>query len=478
MTRVGLVGMWHETNTYSPRSTTLDDFARFELDIGQSITDRHAGTRTVMGGFLELDGIALTPVFSAGAWPAGPVTAETADQLLGLLQTRLEAAGTLDGVLVNLHGAMVADGHPDMEADTIAAVRGVLGKIPVVTVVDFHANPSVRFVENADVVIGYDTYPHVDMFERGVEAGEWILRLLAGEAVGTRIGKHPVLTTPLAQWTDADPFASLFRRANEAAAQLGVERVGITGGFAYSDTDRAGISVLATTATANSSAADEVIARVMADIDAATGDFTVELPSASEAVASALEADQPVVLADIADNIGGGSSGDGTALLDQLLAQGAKRALCVIADASVAARAHELEIGATFDAEVGGKTDEFHGSPVAVTASVKGHSDGRYTSGGSWGTGQSYAMGPTAWLDVEGIDLVVTTVPTPPFHIEQVTHLGLDPARASIIVAKGAVAWRSAFGDIAKSVIEVDTPGVCPIDVTRLPRTTEPVRYP
>jgi len=478
VTRVGIVGVWHETNTYSSRPTTLADFEAFELDTGSEIVERHAGTRTVLGGFLQAEDMELVPVFSAGAWPAGTVTADAADRLLQMLTTQLEAARPLDGVMANLHGAMVAEGRPDMEADVVAAVRSAVGDVPVVAVLDFHANPSVPLVENTDVVVGYDTYPHVDMYERGVEAAEWFRRLLAGERLKSRIGKHPLLTTPLAQWTDADPMQGLFRRANDAAQRLGVERVCICGGFAYSDTDRAGISVLATTGVDNAAAADELIVGVLADIDDVADQFTVALPGPEEAVAAALAAgEKPVVLADIADNIGGGSAGDGTALFEQLLAQGATGALCIIADAEVAAAAHQAGVGGTVAAEVGAKTDEYHGAPVPITGRVRALSDGRYTSGGSWGTGQSYAMGPTAWLDVNGNDMVVTSIPTPPFHVEQVTHLGIDPSQATIITAKGAVAWRSAYGHFAKTVIEVDTAGVCPIDVSRLPRTITPIRH-
>jgi microcystin degradation protein MlrC len=479
MSRVGIVGMWHETNTYSPRATTMAEFEVLELHRGEGIIDRHAGARTVIGGFLTADGFDPVPVFSAGAWPAGTITADTATTLLEMLAHELERAGPIDGVLANLHGAMVAEGRPDMEADTVEVVRSLLGEVPVVGVVDFHANPSVAFVENIDVLVGYDTYPHVDMWDRGVEAGRWVARLLGGEKFKTRIGKHPLLTTPLSQGTDTEPMASLLRRARENAEALDVERVGITGGFAYSDTERAGLSVLATTDADHAAGADELIARTLADIDSVTEEFTVSRPGPAEAVTAAMAAsDKPVVLADVADNVGGGSSGDGTALLSELLAQGASGALSVIADPEIAAQAHRVGVGGTVTGTVGGKTDDLHGPPVLITGEVEALSDGEYVSGGTWGSGLALSMGPTAWLVVDGVDLVVTTRPTPPFHVEQVTHLGIDPAAASIITAKGAVAWRSAYGEVAQTVIEVDTPGVCPIDVGHLPRTTEPVRYP
>lgn len=479
MSRVGIVGMWHETNTYSAKPTTVDDFVAYELLEGAAIVDRHEGTRSVIGGFLQIAGCELVPVFSAGAWPGGTVSAEAASLLLDTLGEDLTDAGSLDGVLVNLHGAMVADGHPDMESDTVGVIREVVGDIPVVCVLDFHANPSVAFLEGADVVIGYDTYPHVDMFERGAEAGDFMGRMLDTEDLCTRIGKHPLLTTPLAQWTDSEPMAGLFSRARHAAKGLGVDRVCITGGFAYADVDRAGISVLATTGVGNIDGADSLVAGVLSDIDEVADRFRLVRPNAAEAVARALAGSEtPVVLADVGDNIGGGSAGDGAVLLRELLAQGATGVVSVIADANIAAEAHRVGVGGIVAGPVGGKTDRFHGPSVDITGRVVALSDGRYQSMGSWGTGQWFSMGPTARLSVEGVDLVVTSASTPPFHIEQVTHLGIDPSSVRIITAKGAVAWRSAFGELARTVIEVDTPGVCPVDITTLPRTTQPTRYP
>lgn len=274
-------------------------------------------------------------------------------------------------------------------------------------------------------------------------------------------------------------MAGLIRRALHAAESLGVDRVCIAGGFAYADVDRAGISVLATTDVDNSHRAEALIAGVLRDIDEVAHEFTVVRPTAAEAVTQAIAcSEKPVVLADVGDNIGGGSAGDGTALLGELLAQEATGVVSVIADTGVAIEAHRVGVGGVVAGPVGGKTDRFHGSPVDITGRVVALSDGRYQSQGSWGTGQEFSMGPTARLSVEGVDLVVTAIPTPPFHIEQVTHLGIDPSSVRIITAKGAVAWRSAYGELARTVIEVDTPGVCPVDVTILPRTTKPVRFP
>jgi microcystin degradation protein MlrC len=479
MTRVGIAGIWQETNTYSPRPTRWDDFAAYELLEGETILERHAGTRSVIGGFIDGCDHDLVGVFSAGAWPAGTASVQTADRLLGQLGEALRSHGSLDGLLVNLHGAMVTEGHPDMEADTLQVIREAVGELPVVCVLDLHANPSVELIELADVVIAYDTYPHVDMHERGVEAAGLLHRILSGESLRTRIGKHPLLVTPLAQGTGSEPMAGLIERARQTAERLEVDRVCITPGFPYSDVDRAGMSVLATATADRSRAADDLIAFVLDDIDRIADQFEVIRDDPATAVAKAIAAeDFPVVLADVADNIGGGTPGDGTVLLAELLAAGAEGVLSIIADPEVAAAAHRVGIGGTLTGDVGGKTDRLHGSPVPITGTVVMLSDGRFRTEGSWGTGQEFSMGATAWLAVNGIDLVVTEIPTPPFHVEQVTHLGIDPSSARIITAKGALAWRAAYGNIARTVIEVDTPGACPIDVSTLSRNTQPLRYP
>lgn len=480
MSRIGIVGMWHETNTYSPRVTSRAEFEAYELLVGDDLVDHHIGAESVVGGFIA--GSArhqLAPVFSAGAWPAGPSNEETARWLLDRLAEELHEAGELDGVLVNLHGAMVARGHPDFEHDTLEVVRKRVGDIPIVCVLDFHGNPSPEFVALADVVISYDTYPHVDMFQRGREATELLDRLLEGERLRTWVGKYPLRVCPLAQATETAPMQGVIETAKALSEEAGVERVCVAGGFAYSDVERAGISVLVTAHADHREAARHVISGVLRELDAIADEFELSRPSPAEAVEQARAAmERPVVLADVADNIGGGSSGDGTAILGELLEQRVKGALVIIADREMAGQAHRVGEGERIEGMLGGKTDGLHGPPIHVAGEVRRVSDGVYRSEGSWGAGLEFSMGPTAWLSVEGNDVVVTSKPIPPFHVEQVTHLGIDPAAASVIVAKGAVAWRAAYGDVARSVIEVDAPGVCPVDLARLPMENVSVGYP
>jgi microcystin degradation protein MlrC len=479
MTRVGIAGIWHETNTYSARLATRQSFEEFELLSGEAVRARHAGTGTVMGGFV--DGCAgrhdVVPLFSAGAWPAGPTSREVAEELLDRLRAELAAAGRLDGLLLNLHGAMVAEGHPDMERDVVHEVRSVLGDVPVVAVLDLHGNPSLELTAGCDAVIAYDTYPHVDMGERGHEAARLLADVLAGRRLRTHIAKLPLLTSPLAQASEQPPMRDLLALAARARGRPGVARVSLLPGFPYSDVQRAGFSLLVVADDGAATEAEVVLDELAAAVEARADEFVVRRPSAADAVRRAAAAPRrPVVLADVADNVGGGSAGDGTALLAELLRQRVDGAVMAIADPEVARMAALLGAGAAIGVEVGGKTDELHGEPVPVRGVVEHVSDGVYRTSGTWMTGREFCMGTTAVIRCRGLRLVVMERATPPFHREQLTSLGIDPAACSVIVAKGAIAWRSAFGDIAREVIEADTPGACPIDPRALPRSTAPVR--
>ncbi|GAA1738074.1 M81 family metallopeptidase [Luedemannella helvata] len=476
--RVGVLGLWHETNTYASHQASLADFADFELLSGAAVLEANQGTGSVIGGFADATGYDLVPVFSAGAWPCGPADAETMSTLLEREHAALRAAGPLDAVLVNLHGAMVADGHADAEVAVLDVVRDAAGPVPVAAVLDLHANPSPDLVAGTDVLISYDTYPHVDMRERGAEAAGLLGEILRGRQLRTAVGKLPLLVCPLAQATDAEPMRALQERATRRARAAGLARVCIPAGFAYSDVTRAGVSVLAIHDAGQEAAARDVIAETLDDITANAEAFMVARDDAATAVARALASPaRPIVLADIADNIGGGSPGDGTTLLAELLRQGARDAVVTIADPQVARLAADLGPGAEIEAHVGGKTDDRHGAPVRVRGRVRTVTDGRYRTSGTWMTGREFSMGTTAVLAVDGVSLVVTEKPTPPFHAEQLSSVGIDARRAKVIVAKGAIAWRAAYGDIAAEIIEVATPGVCPIDIGTLPREHTPMAF-
>lgn len=475
--RVGVLSFWHETNEYSRRLARMPQWADYELLAGQPVADAHRGTKSVVGGFLDVLGDRAVPVFAAGAWPSGPAPADVVATLLDMLERELRLAGHLDAVALNLHGAMVAEGMKDVELAVVRRIRSVCGDVPIAAVLDLHGNPSAELAGEVDALLSYETYPHVDMWECGVTAATLIDRMLSGDRLVTSIAKVPLLTCPLAQGTVGE-LGSVLRWAVSRAGEHGVLRASVLAGFAYQDAERVGMSVLAVSAAGDAPAARELVTSTAARLEsrAAAGAFDVVRPDAATAVAAAIAShEHPVVLADVADNIGAGSAGDGTVILAELVRQGARGAVVVIADAEVAVAAHAAGTGASLEVLLGGKFDDLHGDPLPLTATVRSLSDGVYVTQGSWATGQRFEMGSTAVLDIPGITVLVTERATPPFHAEHLTSAGIDPAVAQIIVAKGAVAWRSAYGDIAREVIEVDAPGACPIDPWTLERHLYPV---
>lgn len=475
--RIGLIQVWHETNTYSPRVTRLAQFVEHEYERGEAILTRHRNAKSVVGGFIADGDFEPVPILTARAWPAAPADRSTIEEILDRLCAELAQAPRLDGVLVDLHGAMVADGYPDVERSVLEIVRETVGEVPVVCVLDLHGIPSPGFVALADAVVAYETYPHIDMYERGREAAQLLAEILAGRELATTLAKTPMLTSPLAQATDAEPMIRLLRTARELSDGV-LARIFLLPGFPYSDVERAGFSIVGVGDRQRVSDLASAVSEVAATVEAAASEFRLERPSPEEAVTSALAAtERPVVLVDIADNVGGGSAGDGTALLRELLRQNARDAIVTLADPEVAIEAYTAGEGARLQATLGAKLDDLHGSPVEVDAKVLRVTEGRYRAGGQYMTGLDFSMGRTALLGIDGLSVIVTERAVPPFHREQVTSVGLEPRDASVITAKGAVAWRTAFGDVAGRVIEVDTPGVTPLDPEVLPRTTDPLRY-
>ena len=176
----------------------------------------------------------------------------------------------------------------------------------------------------------------------------------------------------------------------------------------------------------------------------------------------------PLVLVDPADNVGGGSAGDGTALLAELLFAKSQGAVIVLFDPAAAALAASIGVGGRFEGSVGGRTDGEHGPPLPVSGVVAYARDTSFTHTGTYMTGFVTRMGLTAIVDVGGVRIVLTSLRTMPFDAEQLRCLGIEPLEQRIVVVKSAVAWRAAYGALAQSVEIVDTPGICPSNLRRL----------
>ena len=353
--RIGIGGLWHETNTFAPGLTTIQDFVDYRLADGpRAVRDALAGTATEIGGALvacgEL-GYEPVPFFYAGAVPGPTIAADARALLWEQFLAALEQALPLDGVLLALHGAMVAEDVEDPESDLIEQVRERTGSVPIAVVLDLHANPGDGLVAEADIVLAYETYPHTDAAERAAEAvrllGDTIEDEIAPLVAGRRLA---LLTCPLVQATAEEPMASLLVAARRVRARPGVAAVSLLPGYAYADVERLGFAVVVTgEGAAASNAADELSGAVWASRDA----FRPALASVDDAVAQALRSDEPIVLAEVADNVGGGAPGNATQLLGALVEADARGAVAVLHDPAAAATAAAAGEGNDVEVEAG-----------------------------------------------------------------------------------------------------------------------------
>ncbi|MCZ6874993.1 MAG: M81 family metallopeptidase [bacterium] len=191
----------HETNTFSNIPTSMDEFAKQGITHGDAIAHRFRGTNTIEAAFMDAadkHGFELIWTIFGSAIPGGPVSQEAYDYFSGHLLEGIQAADQIDGVLLHLHGAMVTDHVDDGEGHVLEAVRRLVGpQIPIVTTLDLHANLTPRIIQNCNAMTGYDTYPHVDVYERALEAAEILVRIIKGEIKPVMALERPRLITPL-----------------------------------------------------------------------------------------------------------------------------------------------------------------------------------------------------------------------------------------------------------------------------------------
>lgn len=483
--RVAIGGIVHETNTFSNIRTTLDLFQQFE---GQAMLDALRGTKSGIGGFVDVaarEGFAVHPTLFARATPSGFVAREAIEVMEQRLLDGIAAVrdgGGLDGVLLSLHGAMVTEVDDDGEGHLLHRVRALVGPdVPVIACLDWHCYISRTMVEDADVLVTYDTYPHVDPWERAVEAGEILVRMVRHGLKPTAARSHPpMMTIGPPTYSERPPMQTVVAKAHEIERDPRVVTVTVAPGFPYSDIPGAGQYFYVVTDN------DPALARRYAD---ELGRFMWEmrhmfapvLATPEETVRRAMDAPKgPVVLSDQGDNPGGGTPCDGTLLLGPLLAAGATNAaVAVMADREAAAQAIAAGVGARITLTMGGKRDNLHGAPITVTGVVRNVTDGIYRNKGPMGTGVQMDMGPTAVFDVGGVEILLTSKRVQPTDLEIFRSQGIEPTEKQILMVKSNVHFRAAFTPIAAEIIDVDTPGLTTNHLETLPfeRITRPL-YP
>jgi microcystin degradation protein MlrC len=479
MAVIAVGGMQHETNTFAP---TKAGYSAFEqgggwpsIQRGESLFDAVRGANIPAAGAIDAllaAGHSLVPLTWAAASPSAQVTDDAFERIAGDLVERLAGCGPVDGVYLDLHGAMVTETHDDGEGELLRRVRETVGaRVPVAASLDLHANVTRAMVEHADALSIYRTYPHVDMAQTGARAAGLLMRMLAtGYGFAKAHRQFDYLTGIPSQCTMIEPCASLYALLDRIEQRSGVA-LSFAPGFPMADFDECGMSAVGYGPDRKTT--DAALAELAGAISDAERDFAMDLLSPDEAVQRAMvrgAPGAPVVLADTQDNPGAGGNGDTTGLLAALLRQNATDAVIgLLVDPASAQRAHDAGVGATVEFELGATSGLAGHVPVRGRFTVESLSDGKFTCTGPMFHNFRMSLGQMAVLRQAGVRVVLSTNKCQAADQQMFRHLGVDPVRQRVVALKSSVHFRADFQPIAREVLVVRSPGPALADPSEFP---------
>jgi microcystin degradation protein MlrC len=472
MARIAIGGFQHETNTFAPSRA---DYAAFEAGggwpgarYGEAIFPAVEGANIPAAGAigaLRAMGHGLVGTAWAAASPSAHVTSEAFERIAGELVRNLQRALPVDGVYLDLHGAMVSERYDDGEGELLRRVREALGpRVPIAASLDLHANVTRAMVERADALVAYRTYPHVDMAETGARAARLLDQMLrSGERLHGAFHTLDYLTGLPSQCSFIEPCRTIYQEMSRLEEKHAAT-LSFTPGFPMADFAECGMAVFGYGPDAKKvPAAVEELRGLVAD---AEKDFALELHDARDAVRRARgrgAIGAPVVLADTQDNPGAGGNGDTTGLLRALVEQNAQDAVFgMLIDPVAAARAHEAGQGSSSVFSLGGLSKIAGDSPFAGEFTVERLGDGRFTCTGPMFKGFRMTLGPMALLRsraAPGVRVVLASRKCQTADQEKFRHLGIEPRQSRILALKSSVHFRADFEPIAKEVLVVKSPG-------------------
>lgn len=480
--RVLIAQFMHETNTFSKLPTTLDDYRRRWLIEGEAMVPRFTGTRNEIGGYIDsADKYGWEPVWAgaANATPSGKLTKETWETIRDMIVGAARKAGRLDGICLSLHGAMVTETEEDAEGALLEMLRGVVGPdVPIAATLDLHANATVRMATNANALVSYRTYPHIDGYERAVQAAALVQEAMEGRKKPRCLLVQPAMLEGADHGRTTQPglMRDLLAKADTFEKEPGINVVSIQAGFTWADIPYTGPSVAVSHEPAAEARARAIAAALVEEIWKRRDESSSDYRPIADAIAAAKAGagggagkKGPLVIADGTDNPGGGGYNDTTPVLQALIDAGIDNvAFGTIFDPGTVQQAMKAGVGAEIEVGLGGHTDASMGAPVKAKAVVKMLSDGLFRNDGPMNAGVETAMGPTAVLRIGGIDVVTISNRIQTIDLQVFLSQGIDPATKDVVVVKSVQHFRAAYAPIAREVVLVDSGGICSPDISRL----------
>jgi microcystin degradation protein MlrC len=494
--RIAILGFAIESNRFAPVSTRADFVDRAYLAGDALLADARgiapAMTPEIPAFIRRMDAIGTwspVPILFANAESGGPVDHAFFTDTLSIFEQRLRAALPLDGVYICEHGAAITTEEDDPDGLVFETVRSIVGpSVPIVATVDLHANVSDRMVDQVDTLISYRRNPHTDMAERGEDAADVLVELLKGMTVTVAHVRMPVCAPPTQLLTapGTGPYADMIRAA-EAIDDPRLINISALGGFVFGDTPKNGLTVIVSTRN-DAELARRTAMDLVAPAWAGRAAFTPELLPLDQAITSAWKAGRDpslpaVLLADVADNPGGGGRGNTPFLLQALLEAGVDNAILgVVTDPLVSAEAHALGVGTSFTADFNRAETATYSTAFSAPATVLRLESGEGVGRRGQLAGYSFNLGPSALLQVGGVQVVVISNRHQCHEPMFFEMFGIDIAAARTVVVKSRGHFRAAFDEFFEpdQIFSVDAPGLTsPIlsrfDFQRLPSPVVPM---
>ncbi len=464
--------MEHETNTFSPLPTRLEEFGPGGPLVGAAAYETFRRSGFSIAGLLEVAeaaGAEVETVIAANAAPARAVAQDAFEHIAGAICAAVSRG--CDALFLDLHGAMVTEGVDSGVGELLSRLRRIAPDLPIAVALDFHGNMSDAIVRNATTLVGYKTYPHLDMVETGRRAGQLLLEAMAGRIRPTLAWERcPVLPSMLRQGTAEEPMKGLIEMAKRAEA-AGALAVSVFGGFPLADTPEAGISVVAMT-DGDERRAREICREIAAAAWERRRDFVVAFEPLAASIARAKAfAEGPVLLVDHADNCNSGGTQDTMTVIAEALRQGLEGiAAGPVCDPEAVARMVEAGVGAEVTLPVGGKVKSdavATDAPLTLTGTVRTISDGRFVVRGPVFTGTRVALGRTVVLDTGPLQLVVSEGRVEALDLAQFRFVGIEPTEKRYVVVKSKMQYRPTFGAMARHIVECNGTGVSSMDLAQ-----------
>jgi microcystin degradation protein MlrC len=474
MARIAVGGFQHETNTFAPLKATYRDFEMADgwpgLTEGPAILGAFEGINLPIAGYLSrarAAGHELVPLLWCSASPSAQVEREAYERIAGRILDLVRGAGSLDGIYLDLHGAMVAEHLEDGEGELLERLRGTVGPdLPIVASLDLHANITERMLRHASALVVCRTYPHVDLSESGEWSAAVLDRMLRHGPLKKAMRRAEFLVPLTWQCTLIEPAQGIYR-AVAAAETQGAASASFAFGFPPADIAECGPAALAY--AEDQATADRIADRLIAMVNEAEPDFAGKVWQPDAAVAYARkrapELQRPIILADTQDNPGAGGNSDTVGLLESLVRGQARQAvLANLYDPKTAEIAHRAGEGAEITLGIGAWSGMAGLKPFQGSFTVERLGDGNFAATGPFYRGNHMQLGPMALLRIGDIRIVVASRKQQAADQAMLRHLGVEPAQQQILALKSSVHFRADFQPIAGEILIVAAPGANPVD--------------